>query len=60
MVAAAANSTASAPQRQLGAPFHGPRQTIPTLITEVAPPQASLTNDALRWVGPRTTVSFRK
>ena len=57
---AAATSTASAPQRQLGAPFYGPRQTIPTLLSDVAPPQAALTNDAVRWVGPRTTVSFRK
>ena len=53
-------STASAPLRQLGAPFHGPRQTIPTLLSDVAPPQAALTNDAVRWVGPRNTVPFRK
>lgn len=57
---AAVTSTASAPQRQLGAPFHGPRQTIPTLRSDGAPPQAALTNDAVRWSGPRNTVPFRK
>ncbi|MDO9452919.1 MAG: hypothetical protein Q7J29_08660 [Stagnimonas sp.] len=57
---AAATSTTSAPQRQLGAPFHGPRQTIPTLLSEVAPLQAALTNDAVRWGGPRNTIPLRK
>ena len=57
---AVATSTAPAPQRHLGAPFYGPRQTIPTLLSDVALPQAALTNDAVRWVGPRNTVPFRK
>ena len=59
-VVAAATSTTSAPQLQLGAPFHGPRQTIPTRLSNGAPPQAALTNDAVRWVGPRNTVPFRE
>jgi len=57
---AVATSATSAPQRQLGAPFYGPRQTIPTLLSDVAPLQAALTNDAVRWVGPRNTIPLRK
>lgn len=57
---AVATSAASAPQRQLGAPFYGPRQTIPTRLPNGAPLQAAFTNDAVRWVGPRNTVPFRK
>ena len=52
--------TTPTPQRNLGAPFYGPRQTIPTQRSEVAPPQAPLTNDALRWVGPRSTVPVQR
>lgn len=52
--------TASAPQRNLGAPFHGPRQTIPTPISDGAPLHATLADDAVRWVGPRNTVPARK
>lgn len=59
-LAAAITSTATTPQRQLGSPFHGPRQTIPTLRSDGAPLQAALTNDAVRWDGPRSTVPFRK
>lgn len=57
---AAATITASAPQRHLGAPFHGPRQTIPTRLSDVTPLQAAFTNDVARWVGPRDTVAVRK
>ncbi len=52
--------TAPAPQRNLGAPFHGPRQTIPTPISNVAPQHAALTDDAVRSVGPRNTVPVRQ
>lgn len=58
--AVAATSTASAAQRHLGAPFYGPRQTIPMRLSDVTPPQAALTNDVARWVGPRDTVPVRK
>ena len=57
---AAATDPVSASQRRLGPPFHGPRQTIPTPVSDVAPPQAALTDDAVRWVGPRNTVPVRK
>ena len=57
---AAASRPASAPQRHLGAPFYGPRQTIPTLLSEVAPQQAVSPSDELRWVGPRNTIPLRK
>lgn len=57
---AVVTSTSSAPQSQLGAPFYGPRQTIPTLLSDVAPLQAAFTNDAVRWVGPRNTIPLRK
>ncbi|WP_148044787.1 hypothetical protein [Stagnimonas aquatica] len=55
-IGAVVTQTATAPQRNLGAPFYGPRQTIPSLVSDVTPPQAALTNDAVRWVGPRNTV----
>ncbi len=57
---AAATSTASALQRHLGAPFYGPRQTIPTLLSDVAPQQAASQSDDVRWVGPRNTIPLRK
>ena len=57
---AVATSAASAPQQQLGAPFHGPRQTIPSRLSDVAPLQAAFTNDAVRWGGPRNTIPLRK
>ena len=57
---AAFAQTVPAPQRNLGAPFHGPRQTIPTPTSEGVPPQAALGDDAARWVGPRNTVPVRK
>lgn len=57
---AAVSRSASAPQRHLGAPFYGPRQTIPSLIAEVAPQQAASQSDDLRWVGPRNTIPLRK
>lgn len=53
---ALATSTAQAPQRQLGAPFNGPRSTIPSLIDTAAPPQAVVAEKVTRWVGPRNTV----
>lgn len=58
--AVAAATEASASQRRLGPPFNGPRQTIPTPVSEVAQLQAALTDDAVRWVGPRSTVPVRK
>lgn len=59
-IGAAATQTASVPQRNLGAPFYGPRLTIPTPVSDVAPQQAALTADAVRRVGPRNTVPVRK
>ena len=58
--AAAATEPALASQRRLGPPFHGPRQTIPTPVSDGAPLQAAFTPDAVRWVGPRNTVPVRK
>lgn len=57
---AVVTKTALAPQRNLGAPFYGPRQTIPSLVSDVTPLQAAFTDDAVRWVGPRNTVPVRK
>lgn len=57
---AAVTKTDSASQRRLGPPFSGPRQTIPTPISDVVPQQAAHTDDAVRWVGPRNTVPVRK
>lgn len=57
---AVVTQTAPTPQRNLGAPFYGPRQTIPTLLSEVTPPQPALTNEAVRWVGPRSTVPVQR
>lgn len=37
-----------------------PRQTIPSLITKVAPQQVVSPSDELRWVGPRNTIALRK
>jgi len=52
----AATSSAQAPQRHLGAPFYGPRGTIPSPIASAAPPQAVLAEMATRGVGPRNMV----
>ncbi len=52
--------TASAPQSSLGAPFYGPRQTIPTPLSEGVPQYAALANDAVRWVGPRNMVAVTR
>lgn len=54
-VGAIVNTMPTTPQRNLGAPFYGPRQTIPSRVADVAPPQADLRKDAVRWVGPRNT-----
>lgn len=53
---AALASTTQAPQRNLGAPFHGPRSTIPSLIESLASPQPAVSEKTVRWVGPRNTV----
>lgn len=51
----AATLVTQAPARNLGAPFTGPRQTIPTVIATVDfKPTAAV--EAARWVGPRNTV----
>lgn len=52
--------TAPAPMRNLGGPFHGPRQTIPSPISEAAPQPAVFTTETVRWVGPRSTVPVRR
>lgn len=57
---ASVSRTAPAPMRNLGAPFHGPRQTIPSPISEVTPQAAVFTTEAVRWVGPRSTVPVRR
>jgi len=56
-IGAGVTQTAPASQRKLGAPFYGPRQTIPSLVSDVTPLQATLTNEAVRRVGPRNTVA---
>lgn len=55
-IGAVAAQTTLAPQRNLGAPFYGPRQTIPSPVSDVTLPQAALANEAVRWVSPRNTV----
>lgn len=55
-VVAAAPSAAQTPQRNLGAPYQGPRGTIPSVIESAAPPLATQAEKATRWVGPRNTV----
>jgi len=59
-IGAVVTQTAPTPQRNLGAQFYDPRQTIPSLVSDVSPPQAALTNDAVRWVGPRSTVPVQR
>jgi len=54
--ATVSTSAAQTQQRHLGAPFHGPRSTIPSLIDSAAPSQAVVAEKAVRWVGPRNTV----
>ena len=53
----AATPVTQVPARNLGAPFTGPRQTIPTVIaTADLKPTAAVAVEAARWVGPRNTV----
>ena len=56
-VVAAAPNAAVMPQRNLGAPFQGPRGTIPSVIGSTASSQTTQAEKATRWVGPRSTVS---